>query len=1593
MTSFFAMVRSVLSACQPASPLGILRQSYLLFAVVFLCMSVPFWSHADYSPGPKKSVLFLDSFQHRKEVTENILAGVESAFKDQPGIELSVEHMDLSRIGSYEALQTLYSLYSHKYSTRPPDVLICSGEPAFQFVRRYGNELFPSIPRVFCGVRNFVDSMLEGQSYFTGVVEDIDLRGTLDLGFKLVHGAKQILAIMDSNPLGIRIRNQLERLVADRPDSPRLIFIETWDSDEIVTKLTSSSQSAFVMFLPTRGEPTPEYRSSNRDIIELVSLVSSFPILTCWENFVSEGATGGLVTSSFLQGKEAAEIAQKILAGTSPGDIPVVKQSPTRLLFDYYKLVQFGIPISSLPPNSHIINEPIRTYILPRTLVVSSLAIIVSCSVVIIGLVLHILSKRKTNNILRERDESLLKSRESLEMILKGGDLAAWDWDMASGEVARNDRWYEMFGYLPGDFRSDREFWSEKIHPEDRESVLERLDDLLQGKRDFLESEYRFQTKSGEYRWILDRAKVVQRDGRGKPIRVSGTHLDIQERKEAAALLEESQERLQLALDGANLGLWDRDIPAGLLFLNDRWMEILECSMDEAISRVQDWKGLIHPEDIDRVEQSFIAHQSELSPIFEIECRLKTKSDKYKWVLFRGKIVEKDQEGNPLRLAGTVLDISDRKAAENTLRESEEKYRLVVENAREGIFIAQHGKAKFCNSAFARMTGMTLEEIYSLSPLDLVNPQDRKLAFEKQAQIIRGEAVGAHYELGVIQKSGNILAAEVDAVRVAWDNEPAVLFFVNDITDRKTAVEKAVRQAKIDAAIADMSRRLLDESSSLEDLATTVLESAKGLTRSEFGYVGEIDVETGDLAFLSRETIDWDQCRVEGCANLTFPRQPDGIYSALWGHALNTRTGFFTNLLSSHPASQGLPQGHVPVKKFLSVPVVAGEQLVGQIALANPVNDFNDNDLDAVQKIADMFAMGLKRRRYEQLIQEAHDFTEKILSASPLGIATFRPDGKCVMANDAFVAVTDRTRDDFEKTDYRSVDSVIAGGLLAEADDTLKTGSEKRKEIHFITVLGREIWADVIFRRLIFSGKPHLLVIVDNITSRKMAETALRDSQQLLKSLFEAIPDLTNIIDQNYRIIMSNWKDHDMVPPEVRKNGKFCFECFSTLEEPCKECSVKTVFETGVPQIIEKYYPVDGADREIRSFPIVDEFGKITLVAQIVRDVTGRKQTEEALMRAQRFEAINALAGGVAHNFNNLLQIILGSADLAKMELSLGEHDRTIGLLSQISQSCISGAQTVKRLQDFARAKAGIEASSPESSIFDISVTVRKAVEMTKPIWKTGPEVSGVSVSMETDLADNCTVSANEGELFEVIINFVKNAVEAVPNGGKIKISTGIDLDGILLKISDNGVGVTKDNMSKLFTPFWTTKGFQATGMGLASSLGIVNRYHGEILVDSEEGLGTVFTVKLPFAAKLCDLSNSSADGTYDELLKVLCIDDDERLTELLQESLTGLGFQVWCALSGKQALEILETTRVDVVITDLGMPDMNGWQTAGEIRRLCDGKGEPVPRIIVFTGWDHYATSGREDQAGLADAILEKPVDTRMLARFIRDLVKTERM
>ena len=202
------------------------------------------------------------------------------------------------------------------------------------------------------------------------------------------------------------------------------------------------------------------------------------------------------------------------------------------------------------------------------------------------------------------------------------------------------------------------------------------------------------------------------------------------------------------------------------------------------------------------------------------------------------------------------------------------------------------------------------------------------------------------------------------------------------------------------------------------------------------------------------------------------------------------------------------------------------------------------------------------------------------------------------------------------------------------------------------------------------------------------------------------------------------------------------------------------------------------------------------------------------------------------------------------------------------------GSQTVRRLQDFVRIRSrnGAEAGK----VFDIAGTVRNAIQMSRPWWQTKPEREGIKISLASDLQNGCLVQGREAELFDVVMNLIQNAAEALPKGGEIRISSSVEDGSVVIRVGDNGIGISKDDLGTVFEPFHTTKGPQVMGMGLACSLGIVKQHLGEISVESTEGQGSLFTVKLPFARGPVDEEESANKRHVMPTLRLLIVDDVE---------------------------------------------------------------------------------------------------------------------
>ena len=357
------------------------------------------------------------------------------------------------------------------------------------------------------------------------------------------------------------------------------------------------------------------------------------------------------------------------------------------------------------------------------------------------------------------------------------------------------------------------------------------------------------------------------------------------------------------------------------------------------------------------------------------------------------------------------------------------------------------------------------------------------------------------------------------------------------------------------------------------------------------------------------------------------------------------------------------------------------------------------------------------------------------------------------------------------------------------------------------------------------------------------------------------------------------------------------------------------------------------------------------------RDLT---DTQEQLVRSERLRALGEMAGGVAHDFNNVLGSILGRAQLL---MKVTDDPRLLKSLRIIEQSALDGAEVVRRIQEFTRVH-----KSANFMPVDLNQIVEDAIEQTKPMWKDQAQKQGIHVQVARDLKPCHDVEGIASELREVLSNIILNSVDALNQTGQINFSTYQDDDNVYVRISDDGVGMPEEVRKRIFDPFFTTKGTRGTGLGLSVAYGIISRHKGEIGVQSQEGKGTVTTVRLPKASDSGSSQPAQPAQRLERKLKILVVDDDENIRSILNDILALDGHQVVEADSGNSAVEAFAPEKFDLVITDLGMPGMSGWEVAKTVKEK-----DPNKPVILVSGWGGQIDKQRLKEFKI-DFLLSKP-------------------
>ncbi len=476
---------------------------------------------------------------------------------------------------------------------------------------------------------------------------------------------------------------------------------------------------------------------------------------------------------------------------------------------------------------------------------------------------------------------------------------------------------------------------------------------------------------------------------------------------------------------------------------------------------------------------------------------------------------------------------------------------------------------------------------------------------------------------------------------------------------------------------------------------------------------------------------------------------------------------------------------------------------------------------------------------------------------------------------------------------------------------------------------------------------------------------AVKASEEKYRLLAEHVRDVIYALDREGRFTYLNPKAEEMLgykPDELL--GRYCTDILT----PVSQRQAQEIFiKTARGKDLFSFYEMDMVKKdgsgivrvEIGTVTVRDAAGRVTGWQGIARDITERKQLEQQLLRAERLHALGEMSSGVAHDFNNILGAILGRAQLLRRAERDEETQRG---LEAIEKAALDGANTVRRLQHFTRKRR-------EEEFFpvDLNQAIKDALAITEARWKDEANLAGVTIEVATDYGKISPVMGNISELREVLTNMIFNAIEAMPEGGKLTFKTEEAGGWVYLSVSDTGIGMSSDVKARVFDPFFTTKGVRGTGLGMSVSYGIIRGHNGEISVESHPGQGTTMLIKLPIPAKLRPapqpkLIPSARPG------RILIIDDDGMVRELLSDILQAAGHTVVKAAGGREGIRLFRQDAFDLVLTDLGMPDCSGWEVATAVKGIA-----PRTPVALVTGWGLTLDRRKMKESGV-DLVLNKP-------------------
>ncbi|QUO47791.1 MULTISPECIES: PAS domain-containing sensor histidine kinase [Halorubrum] len=386
----------------------------------------------------------------------------------------------------------------------------------------------------------------------------------------------------------------------------------------------------------------------------------------------------------------------------------------------------------------------------------------------------------------KERERTVQRIKDRLELAVEGAQIGVWDWDMTTDEVEFNDQWAAMLGHSPDEIEPRLDAWERRVHPDDLAAVEDALSEHMAGETEYYDTEHRMRTAAGEWKWIRDIGKVVERDGDGEPVRAVGIHLDVHEQKRREAELERTRTLIERTQESASIGWWEVDLVDESLTWSDEVYRIHEVPTDETVE-LEDGIEFYHPDDRDAIERAF-ERLTEEGESYDLELRIVTATGRTRWVRAIGD-PQFDDAGEVVGALGLFQDITERKRYEMALESTREELRTVIDLVPDLVFVKNRdGEYLLANEATAAAYGLSPEEVEGRSEGEIIPDADDSDAFRQDdLEVIEsGEPKNVGEEtLTTAAGETRILQTTKIPYQIAETGEDAVLGYARDVTDLK----------------------------------------------------------------------------------------------------------------------------------------------------------------------------------------------------------------------------------------------------------------------------------------------------------------------------------------------------------------------------------------------------------------------------------------------------------------------------------------------------------------------------------------------------------------------------------------------------------------------------------------------------------------------------------------------------------------------------------------------------------------------------------------------------------------------------------------